>query len=299
MKRLHILLPGPAGDAPSLGKLLARGHRGAPSTPALTTTLTRLFALENTAIAPLLLAAEGIEPGSGQWFRADPVHLLAGMHSLSLLDSRRFHLDTTEANTFVTALNTHFSGELEFLAPHPTRWYARFHQPFEVMAPPLDQIVGTALDPALIAGPDATRLHGILMEIQMRLHDHPLNDTRDERGELPVNGLWFWGSGPYRQPSGAFDQVLSNDFTATALARAAGISSQQLPEHYTPAEGRILIVLEATTPAESFDDNWFGPILSALKKRQLDEVILEMTDPDGGQFFLNPKRAWQFWRQPG
>ena len=36
---------------------------------------------------------------------------------------------------------------------------------------------------------------GILNEIQMLLHEHPLNQVREERGDLALNGIWFWGGG--------------------------------------------------------------------------------------------------------
>jgi len=35
-------------------------------------------------------------------------------------------------------------------------------------------------------------------ELQMLLHDHPVNAAREARGELAINGIWFWGAGAFR-----------------------------------------------------------------------------------------------------
>ena len=32
-------------------------------------------------------------------------------------------------------------------------------------------------------------------EVQMLLHDHPVNLRRQQAGQVPVNALWFWGGG--------------------------------------------------------------------------------------------------------
>jgi len=298
MKRLHILLPGQPDAGPGLAGLLARGRPSSVSAPGITAAIAQLFDLDQAAIAPILLAAEGYEPGDGRWFRADPVHLLAGMHSLSLLDGHRFQLDAAESLALIAALNSHFAGELEFIAPRPTRWYAHFNQPMQVFVPPLDQVAGTMLDLRQITGPDATRLQGLTMEIQMRLHDQPVNDLREQRGELPINSVWFWGGGTYRQPRCAFDQVLTDDFTATALARAAAIPCRPLPDHFLTVEGHTLVVFDDSANPEKLDADWFQPILRSLKWRQMDEVILELAGPDGYQLRLDPWLAWQFWRRP-
>jgi hypothetical protein len=39
------------------------------------------------------------------------------------------------------------------------------------------------------------QLRRLSAEIEMWLHEHPVNDARRQRGEPPVTGLWLWGDG--------------------------------------------------------------------------------------------------------
>jgi hypothetical protein len=298
MKRLHILLTNQTSNSPSLRNLICRSCRTGASASGTAAALAQLFNLDIATLAPILLTAEGIQSGNGQWFRADPVHLLAGMHSISLMDSRHFTLTANEAALMISALNAHFTGEVEFFAPDALRWYAHLKQALEVETTPTDQMTGVPIVSGMTTGTDAARLQKLAMEVQMLLHTHPANEARDESNQLPINGVWFWGGGNYRQPKSEFDRVLANDFTATALARAAGIPSQPLPDHFKPAEGRTLVVIDSTTDPDTLDSGWFKPLLDSLKWGQLDQLILETTGPDGNRIELDRWRAWQFWRRP-
>lgn len=296
MKRLHLLVgglhPEALADFPHLARLVARGRvEDAPADTGHSAALARLFGIDARDLPAIALAAEGIDPGADAWFRADPVHLLAGMHSLTLFDSRHFQLATDEAAALIAALNAHFAGEIEFLAPHPLRWYARFRRLPDVEVPPLDQIAGAAIAPDQIAGPDARELQRAAMEIQMLLHGHPVNDAREERNEATVNGIWFWGGGTYRKPAASFDRVLADDFPPLALAGAAGIPAGPLADH-RPG-GRTLAVLNLD---RQHDRDWFEPALRGLQKGQMDEVRLTLTGPQASRRVIDRWRALRFWR---
>ncbi len=294
MAHLHLLLAAPPPITPSLGKLIARGRReGAPGS-GLTATLVQLIgALE--PIASLMLAAEGHPLEPGFWLRADPVHMLAGMHSISLLDSRRFDLDNDEAQALVDALNGHFGAEARFVAPHPQRWYVRLAHPLNVDVPALDELGGQPVGPDLVSGTDATRLQRFAMETQMLLHDHAVNDAREERGELPINGLWFWGIHAAQAPTSGFDRVWADDFTARTLATAAGLERSPLPPQFEVVPGRNLAILTPGDEWEGIDEDWFAPVLSALKRGRLKSLVLEVPGEAGYRLELDRGRAWRLW----
>jgi hypothetical protein len=45
------------------------------------------------------------------------------------------------------------------------------------------------------AGAGAASFHRLQSEIQMLLHEHPVNEARRQRGQLVINTLWLWGGG--------------------------------------------------------------------------------------------------------
>ena len=309
MKHLHLLLNAPPNSAnlpPHLKAILARGtFEATQPAHSPSAALCRLFASTPIALGPCMLAADGHDPGADLCWRADPVHLSPGLHHLVLMDSRAFQLDASEAEALLSTLNRHFAGEFEFLAPHPSRWYARAQAALQVTTPPLDQVADAILTPDLISGPDAGLLQRHGTEIQMLLHNHPINEAREARGELPINGVWFWGGGRYSPLSSDWACLLANDFTATALAQAAGLARQALPTGFTASalpEGSTLAVLDSeylATPerVRQTDQAWFAPLMSALQRGALDTLSLEWTGPGGRTLRLDRRAAWKIWRR--
>lgn len=304
MKRLDVVITDLTDAArethPNLARLLARGRAGTDAAdPSASAALARLCGLDVAELAPIALAAEGIDPGEARWFRADPVHLLAGMHSLSLFDSRHFALRADEAADLVATLNSHFAGEIEFLAPHPRRWYARFARPLAFAAPPLDEVAGGHVVPGLVTGPDAAVLHGLAMEAQMLLHGHPVNAAREAADEPIVNGIWFWGGGRRRRPEPAYARIVGGDHMASAVAAAAGIPWIAAAE-FTGLDSlpdATLAVLSIAADDAALDAGLFGPLLGALQRGRLGEATLSVVGPDGMRLRLTPWRAWAFWRR--
>ena len=62
-----------------------------------------------------------------------------------------------------------------------------------------DTATREGVDPA--TGADYTSVVRMLLnEVQVLLHQHPLNAARQTRGLPPVNSVWFWGAGRLPAP---------------------------------------------------------------------------------------------------
>ncbi len=59
-------------------------------------------------------------------------------------------------------------------------------------APALDSCEPDALLPRAAGSREHDRLVG---ELQLLLHEAPLNQQREQQGRVPVNSIWFWGGG--------------------------------------------------------------------------------------------------------
>lgn len=82
--------------------------------------------------------------------------------------------------------------ELHYL--EPLRWLAQG----QALAQPtasLDRVLGRNVDAWLPATPELRTLRRLQNEMQMLLYTHAVNEERQQRRLLPVNSVWFSGSG--------------------------------------------------------------------------------------------------------
>ncbi len=61
----------------------------------------------------------------------------------------------------------------------------------------------------------------LLNEVQMLWHDHPVNENRQNYGQLPINGLWLYGGAcpwPMKRPQGPHAPTVLNNLEKPAQA---------------------------------------------------------------------------------
>jgi hypothetical protein len=325
MARLRLIVAGLPETAawadlsPALAETLRRG-RVAPAPPPTTPSqaLARLFfpAGAPAALAPIRLGHESAPPGdaAGAWLCADPVHLRLMRDHVLLGDARVLAIDIEEARALCAGLNAHFAGRAHFHAAAPERWYARldaaaFAEARARPAPPLDAVLARPVEAGFARGGLAA-LHN---EIQMYLHAHPVNQTREADGAEAINGLWLWGAGDAsarpEAPGGAF---AGDYFLAEALARAAGIPCLNLAD----AEARLRAGDDLTlclgalhAPARygqteawraafaEYDARVFQPLRAALRGARYAETHIDLLGEPGRALRLGRWDAWRFWRR--
>ena len=307
---------------PGAERLLARGRRERAEL-AMEGWLKARYGLEtpgDTGLAAHSLVGDGLVPGTDAWMRADPVHLKVGMDSMMLADSTLCPLDTTEAQALAAHLNRHFGDRMSLVAPHPHRWYLRADSLPALRTQAVAEVRGDTIRDRLPEGDDSAHWRALMNEVQMVLHEHPVNEARESRGQLPVNSLWFWGPGTHQAPEGRpFDLVLADDALARGLAASSGASTARLPADAAswldrlqlPVSGRVLIVLDSLRPLSAYADGpawlqeahrlestWFAPLLAALRAGQLGMLSLHACAPGWGKSVEVTRLDLQrFWRR--
>lgn len=331
----HLFPPGGFGDdichglAPvDLQRLLARSRHLSFETIDTTAWLCQAFEVEKQLdwpVAPLTLAIDGGEPGDAYWLRADPVHLQARRDQLRLAESDMLGISQQEADALAAILNRHFADHgMTFLAARPGRWYLRLARRPEISTCAPGMAAGGNIDAFLPAGKDALRWHGIANEIQMLLHEHPVNKAREARNELTINSIWLWGGGAKTAvPGRHFSAVWSDNALAAALAAGADIHAAALPGHGTgwldttrkdaaSGDAHHLIVLEQLDAAAKYGNaglwrenlvalerDWIAPLLLALRQRRLSRIALVATGARRCERFeAGPLDLLRFWRKP-
>jgi len=232
MDHLHLVIPGlflPAQEAsglyrglrlPHLEKLLARSRHAEFPPAALENRLCEVFGV--ATVAPLRARADGLSVGQGCWLCADPVELQ--MQPSQVMLQPEVACTDDEAHTLCAALNAHFAGEsLRFFAPHPQRWYVQAQTLGEVSMTGLNAASWQDVKTLQPQGSDARRWQRLGNEIQMLLHQHPINAARQQTGRPIINSLWLWGGGVAETIRPEIDAA-GDDANLTALfARASDI----------------------------------------------------------------------------
>jgi hypothetical protein len=273
---------------------------------------------DSTGAAAYSFAGDDGDPGAATWVRADPVHLRVEGDELVLADAGVFGIDNDEASALAAALNEHFGAALQIDARRPERWYARLATMPKMRTTPLGEARGEPISGHLPSGEDGMQWHALMNEVQMALHEHPVNEAREARGELPVNSLWFWGHGVYAPlEHRPFNAVLADDPLARGLASASGAAASALPDSLkswlanAPDEGQTLVVLDALRSAARYGDShgwatagaelhrdWIAPALEALRSGRIGMLTVHLPTALGGLSVENIRGDLRrFWRR--
>lgn len=272
----------------SLASLLSRASSFPVTTTSLRRTLCELFALrvgESLPVAALQWFADTGEVASQPLLCFDPVSLVADMDHVLLYDSSFFQIDDEEAQQLVAAINALLDSDgLQVIAPTPQRWYLSGKAVSSTRFTPLADVVGHNILPAMPAGDDAAWWRRTLNEIQMLLHSHPVNDNRVDRGAMPINGVWPWGSGTAEQTGSAiFSSCSSDDIFVKGLCYLQKVQYESVPERFdtwlaTASGGEHLVQLPLVMADEAgmlcdklltLEQDWIVPIGKALQEGTL------------------------------
>ncbi|MGD8498754.1 MAG: hypothetical protein PVG82_07595 [Chromatiales bacterium] len=303
--------------APALEALLARGRWGPARTDGYEATLFDLLAAypadeRSLPIAEPCYRLDTQRQAAGSVLRADPVHLEAGIDELVLTPARDLAINEAEATALAAALSTHFESRgWRIEAPLPERWYLSAEQLPPLLALPPSRVIGRNPRAHLPEGSDARHWIAVLNEIQMLLHEHPVNRDREAAGRRPINGLWLWGAGPSGQRDSLIaGRVWARDALARALAEAAGLRCSELPVSLSDLEpdGRYLVVIDDLLwPARQGRNDQWSAALEAVNDRFLEPALrglgrtwrtIEILPCDARSCRLRDSDRWRVWRRP-
>lgn len=234
-------------------------------------------------LAPLAAAGAGVAPGAVYMLRADPIALVAGRDDV-LLAGRVDDLAAADAAALVAMLNAHFAPDgVAFHAPRPDAWFVAVRGDARPDTTPLPAVRG-AVGAHLPRGPHGTVWRRWLSEMQMLLHEHPVNTAREARGQAPVTGIWVSCGGALpalampRQaaifaPPGRVGDVARG--IAQLLGHAAAPAPAEFAALSPDADSVVVLPPVATVEALAmFERAWLAPTLAALERGGLAQLTL-------------------------
>ena len=290
-------------DARAFAKLCAVGTWEVDAKHPIEASLCKQFGIKKQAdwpLAPLALMGEGEEQKTGYWLLAHPVHFVLQRDYFTLGDVVR--LSTDEVKSLSADLNQHFAQEgFSFLPSKAGDFlYLHVNGDVDVTTFLLSEAMGRDVGKYMPSGKDGMKLQALLNEVQMLLHDHPMNQAREQNALSPVNSLWLSGGGcveSMNQPAKELSvQFFASGIFSLGLAKWAGIPCQTLAaaDRALKPAGDVVVV----TDNHDLERDWFAPLLQRLKKKELKALRFHF-DVHGMTFTLKLKSldTWKFWRK--
>lgn len=253
-------------------------------------------------LAPLRLAALGVDPEAAYWLAADPVTLEVGRADVSLAGVVT-DLARADADALLATLNAHFAADgLTFVAPRPDAFFVRAARPMRLATHFPGAALGRTLRAMLPYGEDAQLWRRWHSEVEMLLHEHPVNVARERAGRPLANSLWFSCGGTLpRQPAPAPSiRTYATADIAVALALFVGAPARPPRAHLDATlldagtTESIVVVLEGAQEIAALERSWAAPARDALARGALREVTV-LCDDAGDAVIWRAERPgpWQ------
>jgi hypothetical protein len=309
------------GVAPGIEQLARFGERATLPEGWRALTARWLGLPQYADVAPASVAAAALEetPPAGAVWLATPVHLIAGMSSLHFDRRSVLRLPAADLEALAASFRDTFRGsgfDLRPLGSGELLLSGAEVSPAAATTEPA-RLLLTSVAEALPMGAGARALRQLSAEMEMWLHDHPVNDERTRRGALTVATLWLWGGGaaavarPTPAPREIKDAAFGSDAYLRGLWRLAGGETRPMPVDWTAVLGearaqRALGVVEVAEllhanaswrladAVADIDRRLISPSLAALYRGDLDRLILLANDRC---LSMRPADRWRLWRR--
>jgi hypothetical protein len=247
---------------------------------------------EDIALAsPASVVAASADLPSDAWL-ATPLHFVAGLTTLHLPAEGVLRLSVLEAEELAQQFARTFG--TDGLALHPLA-------DGSLLLCGLPDCAAETVDPALLfsqalssaqpSGDGAASLRALMTEIEMWLHDLPLNHRRESAGLPAIRSLWLWGGGaasPFSQASAA----------GQAAVPAAPVDSHWVDSNLSvyaedPWSRACCRLVGIDCAPLDLSAEFFAHLASELERGALSKLTLIAADR---AVSLCPPDRWRWWR---
>ena len=326
MNKLTLFIPGILGPLPELldancelpkcqilEHWFSRAKSSRTKSHSYFAQLAELFDITHDfSVAQMSAYMDGCIDHQSCRFRIDPVHFKPDMDHAILLDNQQLNIQPSEAEALIESFNQHFLEDgLKLVSTHQSRWYLTSDEPLSLKTIDIHDAVGRSVSHFLPKGEDELIWRRFLNEAQMLFHNHPVNQAREQSGQLTINSLWVWGEGETVELTKCeFNWIYSREIISSGLAKLA--SCKQLPmdtsvDDVLKQEGNGLLVLDEIMGPVSYGDvaawaesvmsicqTWLAAIDIGLKQKQYQQI--DIYTGEGRLFSVNRKTFFDFLR---
>lgn len=298
---------------PGLNRILRLATPKPNTAYSVDAILRRVLQLDDNGARGLPMAQACASPDSGRLDRlllAQAVHLRADLQTAVVIPIELNDITREDINILINDLSELFKVECDITALTGGCYLMKLKTvDAPTHYPHILSVLGKTANPYIEQTRQDLDWYRLVNEMQMFLYQHEVNRQRADRGELPINSLWFWGGG---EPPGTVDtgpawycdDALLNRFAESrglAPASLEGVAESPPCANAAVVDLRLLEMLK--TGADSgldsllldIDRRLLQPLLVAAKRARRPLVLRAGYEYD---FYLPPAAAWKFWRPP-
>lgn len=292
---------------PTLERLIARGRsrRRVPPEPTFQSLecwqADVLQALSHDIVASAPVSALGAALiGEGSWLHAQFVHFAAGLDHLVLVPLHGSQaLEPTDATALQRDLAAHVREESYEWRTAGARHFLHTtaHLQADTCAP--DAATRLSLVDAMPRGASGRTLRRLMTELQMQLHEHPVNRARERAGLLPANGVWLWGLGEQSTAvtNATLPRAFADDDFLCGLYRLHAAECEPLPADGAAlverAAGEAVLLLHCDS-LPALDAHWLAPLERVLLAGRIEQLELILDDM---HVIATRWHRWRLWRR--
>jgi hypothetical protein len=224
---------------------------------------------------------------------AQPVYLQLQRDSFGL--SEVVKLSSAEYEKLTAELNEHFNEDGIYFIKSQTQqyWFVSFEFPMSVSTYPLQTAIHQNINVLQPYGKDAKQLLKVINQVQMLLHEHPINIVRSEQGEVTINSLWLSGEGVL--PLGV---ATSAEFVG-AGSLLNGVMTITDKTSYVSLESLLNgKVNQAIAIYEDIHSIEWDKLYQAVKQRKIKQLEINLPIENSTlHLSMTPWDCWKFWRK--
>jgi hypothetical protein len=218
-----------------------------------------------------LLAHHYKLPPAAAWVVAEPIECQANKQSIYCLGSAHLRITPHEANQCIDSLNQHLiPAGMRLYAPEPSLWLLALPAPLGQCTSPLSSVLNAPLGNTV----------GLFTELQMLLHKHPVNLTRERAGQPLIHACWLSGEGvlPVMKKQPKTGVITDNPLTRVLAdwIEAPLCQSQNTLEStlnlYANEVNELVVCLNAQQHAFALEQNDMKKLLSNQSGKSLQRI---------------------------
>jgi hypothetical protein len=240
------------------------------------------------------------ERADGFWLRAQPIHFAAGLDRLTTIPLHgAARMSAAERKSLAPTFVDHLqSTGVELHDGADGEWLLRSEVPLQVQTVSPEFAAANPAEETLPHGHDARGLRRLMTEMQMLLHEHPVNAQRQLRGLPALNAIWLHGEGMLSDvsteslPAASGDDVylrgiyrLHDRTVKSQPADAASLLAQ--------ISGPTVACIDVTS-AEVLETQWLAPLRRALRNGAIGKLIVMF---DGWRVVTDRAALFKLWRR--